>query len=55
MEQQGLKRSDLVPYIGSHSTISEVLSGKQNLSLRMIRALNKNLHIPLNVLIQVED
>lgn len=52
MEEQGLIQNDLIPYIGSKSTISEVLSGKRNLTLRMIRALNENLGIPLEVLIQ---
>jgi HTH-type transcriptional regulator/antitoxin HigA len=52
MEQQGLKQSDLVPYIGSPSKVSEVLSGKRTLSLSMIRSLHHNLNIPLEVLIQ---
>ena len=33
MEQQGLKSKDLIPYIGSKSKVSEVLSGKRALSL----------------------
>lgn len=37
MEQQGLRNKDLVPYIGSASKVSEVLSGQRNLSLTMIR------------------
>lgn len=51
MEQEGLKQIDLVPYIGSRSKVSEVLSGKRSLSLKMIRALHKGLQIPLEVLI----
>jgi HTH-type transcriptional regulator/antitoxin HigA len=47
MEQEGLKQIDLVPYIGSRSKVSEVLSGKRSLSLKMIRALHKGLQIPL--------
>src|SRR6266849_10877980 len=31
MEQQNLKQRDLVPYIGSPSKVSEVLSGKRRL------------------------
>jgi HTH-type transcriptional regulator/antitoxin HigA len=52
MEQQGLRQKDLIPYIGSSSKVSEVLSGKRPLSLKMIRALHEGLGIPLNVLIK---
>ena len=52
MEQQGLKQRDLVPYLGSATRVSEVLSRKRQLSLRMIRALTKGLGIPAEVLIQ---
>lgn len=52
MEEQNLIQNDLIPYIGSKSKVSEVLSGKRNLTLPMIRALNENLGIPLDVLIQ---
>ncbi len=55
MEQQGLKQSDLIPYIGSKSKVSEVLSGKRALSKQMIRALHEGLNIPLEVLIQEEE
>lgn len=51
MEQQGLTQSDLVPYIGSRSKVSEVLSGKRPLSLSMIRALHYGLGIPASLLI----
>lgn len=52
MEQQGLKAKDLVPYIGSPSKVSEVLSGQRNLSLNMIRNLVKGLAIPAEVLLR---
>lgn len=52
MEQQGLKSKDLIPYIGSKSKVSEVLSGKRALSLNMIRKLNEGLGIPAEVLIK---
>jgi HTH-type transcriptional regulator/antitoxin HigA len=51
MEQQGLEASDLVPLIGSRSRVSEVLSGRRSLSLRMIRALTDGLGISADVLI----
>ncbi len=52
MEQMNLTNRDLIPLIGSRSKVSEILSGKCNLTLKMIRALNKNLKIPAEVLLQ---
>ena len=52
MDQQGLTRRDLEPYIGSRARVSEVISGKCALSIRMIRALHTGLDIPLEVLVQ---
>ena len=51
MEEQGLKQKDLVKYLGSKSRVSEVLSGKRNLSISMIRALSSGLGIPAHVLL----
>lgn len=51
MEQQNLKQRDLVPYIGSSSKVSEVLSGKRPLTLSMMRALNSHFGIPASVLL----
>ena len=52
MEQAELTQRDLVPYIGSRAKVSEVLSGKRTLTLKMIRALNQHLGIPADVLLQ---
>src|SRR6266852_2429098 len=46
MELAGLKPKDLIPYIGSKSKVSEVLSGRRPLSLTMIRKLVAGLHFP---------
>ena len=51
MEQQGLAPRDLVPLLGSRSRVSEVLSGKRGLSLKMIRALVAGLRIPAELLL----
>lgn len=51
-KQLGLTRKDLEKSIGSKSKVSEVLSKKRTLTLPMIRRLNKNLHIPAEVLIK---
>lgn len=53
MEQQGLERRDLEPFLGSRHRVSEVLNRKRGLSLNMIRKLNKGLGIPLSVLVGV--
>lgn len=52
MEQQGLSRSDLQGLIGSRGRIAEVLSGKRDLSINMIRKLHEALGIPAEVLIK---
>jgi HTH-type transcriptional regulator/antitoxin HigA len=54
MEQDNLTPRELEPHIGSRSRVSEVLSGVRPLSIDMIRALNKQLGIPAEVLIQPE-
>ena len=51
MEQQGLEPKDLVPLLGSRSRVSEVLSGRRNLSLKMIRNLVARLGIAAEVLL----
>lgn len=55
MDQQGLSRQDLVPYLGSQSKVSEVLNRKRSLSLAMIRRLHEGLGIPADVLLQEPD
>jgi HTH-type transcriptional regulator/antitoxin HigA len=51
MEQQGLAPKDLVPFLGSRGRVSEVLSGKRGLSLKMIHALVIGLRIPAQLLL----
>ena len=55
MEQANLRPADLVPFIGSRGRVSEILSGKRQLTLEMIRALSEGLGIPAKVLIQKTD
>ena len=52
MEQMQLKQKDLVPYIGNKSKVSEVLNRKVGLSLNMVYNLSRELHLPLEILIQ---
>ena len=51
MEQHGLSRADLVPLLGTASRVSEVLSGKRELSMSMVRRLRERFHIPADVLV----
>ncbi len=55
MDQAGLKQSDLIPYIGSRGRVSEILNGKRDLTLPMIRRLHVGLGIPLESLVDVSD
>jgi HTH-type transcriptional regulator/antitoxin HigA len=52
MEQMGLLRRDLEPYLGSRARVSEVLNRKRPLSVEMIRRLNAGLGIPAEILIR---
>ena len=52
MDQANLSQKDLIPYIGSSAKVSEVLSGKRDLTASMARALHEHLGIPADVLLQ---
>ncbi len=52
MDQANLSQKDLIPYIGSSAKVSEVLSGKRDLTMSMARALHEHLGIPADVLLQ---
>ena len=52
MEQQGLSRKDLEPFIGTRTRVAEVLNRKRSLSIGMIRRLHKHLGISAEVLIK---
>lgn len=51
MEQMGMTKADMVPYLGSQSRVSEVLNGKRSLTLGMIKSLYKGLRIPADILL----
>ena len=55
MEQMGLSRKDLEPFLGSRARVSEVMNKRRGLSLAMIRSLHENLEIPLDALIGRES
>ncbi len=51
MEQHGLSRADLVPLLGTPSRVSEVLNGKRELSMSMVRKLRERFQISADLLI----
>jgi HTH-type transcriptional regulator/antitoxin HigA len=51
MEQQGLTRKDLEPMIGSRARVSEVMTGKRQLTLPMIRRVRSGLGISADLLV----
>ena len=55
MDQLGLKKVDMVPYMGSLPKVSEVLARKRPLNLAMIRKLHQGLCIPADVLLAKTD
>ena len=52
LEQMGGSLRDLRPYIGSDARVSEVMTRKRGLTLKMVRALNRHLGIPLQSLVE---
>lgn len=52
MDQLGYKPKDLAKVLGFRSRVTEVLNKKRKLSLDMIRRLNRDLNIPMAVLVQ---
>ncbi len=51
MEQMGMTKTDLAKYLGSQSRVSEVLSRKRKLTLKMVKSLYKGLKIPAEILL----
>jgi HTH-type transcriptional regulator/antitoxin HigA len=51
MDQHGLTRADLIPILGTASRVSEVLGGKRELSMTMIKRLRDRFHVPADLLI----
>ena len=52
MRERGLSQRDLVPIIGSRSRVSEILTGRRDISISIARALYKHLDIPADVLLR---
>ncbi|MFN3490050.1 MAG: type II toxin-antitoxin system HigA family antitoxin [Emticicia sp.] len=53
MEEDGLKKKDLVEYFGSASRVSEVLNRKRPLTLEMIRKIHHGMGISAETLLAI--
>lgn len=51
MDQHDLSRADLAPLLGGASRVSEVLSGKRDLSMTMVKRLRDRFGVPADLLI----
>jgi len=51
MEQMGITKTDMSMYLGAQSRVSEVLSRKRKLTLKMIKSLYNSLKIPADSLL----
>lgn len=51
LEQLGWTRKELEPLIGSRARVSEVLTGRRQLTLAMIRNIHEQMAIPAEILI----
>jgi len=51
MEQLNLSQQDLAKHLGGKNRVSEVLNRKRPLTLKMIKSLYHNLHIPAETLL----
>lgn len=49
LEEKGLKQKDLEPIIGSKGYVSQVLSGKKELTLKMVKGLHQFLGISADI------
>jgi HTH-type transcriptional regulator/antitoxin HigA len=54
MNQRGLTRRDLEPFIGNRARVSDILNRRRGLTPSMIRRLHAGLRIPLQSLIETE-
>lgn len=46
MEQGGLRKVDLAPFLGGRNRVTEILNGRRNLTAKMIKQLYEGLGIP---------
>ena len=52
MEQLGMSNADLAKLIGTRARVSEIFNGKRRLSVKMMKIIHKELHVPADILLQ---
>jgi len=55
MDQHGMIRNDLIPLLGTASRVSEVMSGKRELSMTMVKRLRERFDISADLLISADS
>ena len=55
LDQHGLERADLIPLLGTASRVSEVLNGRRDLSMSMVKRLRERFHVSADVLIPAQS
>lgn len=53
MEQLNLSQKDVAAYFGGENRVSEILTGKRKLTIRMIKELHKHLNISTDILLDI--
>lgn len=51
MEQMGLKRTDLTPFLGTRARVTEILNRQRKLTVTMMKKLHKEFGIPAESLL----
>jgi HTH-type transcriptional regulator/antitoxin HigA len=51
MDQHGLTRAQLAEFLGTASRVSEIMTGKRELSMSMVRKVRDRFHVSADVLI----
>jgi HTH-type transcriptional regulator/antitoxin HigA len=51
MDQHGLKRTDLVPLLGSAERVGDLLRGRRQLTLAMVQRLRARFGVPADLLL----
>lgn len=55
MNEKGLRQADLIPYLGTKSRVSEILSRKRTLTVQMIREISIGLGISAETLVGIHS
>jgi len=51
MQEKHLKTSDLIPLMGSKSTVSKILNHKRPMTVEIVKKISRELNIPVGMLV----